>query len=175
MGKGAEAIAHYRSAVEINPDHEAARQQLGLTLYQQGQIGPALTQWREVLRREPNLVTVLNLSAWVLATSPDASVRNGAEAVALASRAAELTGQRDPAALDTLAAAYAEAGQFTAAVASAKRAAPTSDIPGQCPTGRNPPQPNPTLPGRQGAARLTVIRAVSPVCMFVAASQRPAG
>ena len=62
-------------------------------------------------------------SAWMLATNPNASVRNGAEAVELAQRAVELSGGREPAILDTLAAAYAEAGRFPEAVKTAQRAA----------------------------------------------------
>jgi spermidine synthase len=60
--------------------------------------------------------------AWVLATWPEASVRNGMEAVALAERALRLSGGREPAILDTLAAAYAEAGRFPEAVETARRA-----------------------------------------------------
>jgi Flp pilus assembly protein TadD len=61
--------------------------------------------------------------AYMLATNPNASIRNGAEAVTLAKRAVELSGGREPAFLDTLAAAYAEAGQFTDAVRTARQAA----------------------------------------------------
>ena len=49
-------------------------------------------------------------------------MRRGAEAVTLAARAAQLSGARDPALLDTLAAAYAEAGRFPEAVSAARRA-----------------------------------------------------
>ena len=48
----------------------------------------------------------------MMATDPDPSVRNGSEAVRLAERAVQLTGAREPTLLDTLAAAYAEAGRF---------------------------------------------------------------
>jgi Flp pilus assembly protein TadD len=58
----------------------------------------------------------------VLATNPEASVRNGSEAVELAARAVKLSGAKDPAILDTLAAAYAEAGRFPEAVETARQA-----------------------------------------------------
>ncbi len=57
-----------------------------------------------------------------MATSPDASVRNGAEATALAVQAVERSGAKDAAAWDTLAAAYAEAGKFADAAETAARA-----------------------------------------------------
>ena len=65
---------------------------------------------------------VLTEAAWALATSPAASVRNGAEAVALAERAARLTGGREPSILDAQAAAYAEVGRFADAARIAERA-----------------------------------------------------
>lgn len=58
----------------------------------------------------------LNAYAWLLATAPDARVRDGKKAVKLALRSAELTNWSDAAIIDTLAAAYAEAGDFASAV-----------------------------------------------------------
>jgi Flp pilus assembly protein TadD len=63
----------------------------------------------------------LNL-AWVLATCPDASLRDGNRAVKLAEQARTLAGTESPQLLDTLAAAYAEAGRFPEAVETARRA-----------------------------------------------------
>jgi len=75
-----------------------------------------------VLRAVPEDVGVLAQAAWALATCPTASVRRGAEAVALAERAARLSGGHEPSVLDALAAAYAEAGRFPDAVRTAERA-----------------------------------------------------
>jgi spermidine synthase len=58
----------------------------------------------------------------LLATCPDASLRNGAEAVALADRARQLTDGKDPAVLDTLSAAYAEKGSFAQAIDTEEQA-----------------------------------------------------
>jgi len=118
----AEAEQHFRRALEIEPDHLGARQNLGVALDQQGKIRAALEQWRDVLRRQPDQLSVLNRCAWILATTPDASLRNGAEATALAERAVRQTQGLDPAVLDTLAAAYAEAGRFPEAVQAAQSA-----------------------------------------------------
>ena len=82
----------------------------------------AIVQWREALRIQPNHLLALNRTAHVLATNPDAAVRNGSEAAALAGRAVQLSGGRDPVFLDTLAAAYAESGRFPEAVQTARQA-----------------------------------------------------
>ena len=81
-----------------------------------------LARRRESLRLRPNDVALLNEIAWTLATSPNTSTRNGNDAVEMAERAAKLTSGRDPAVLDTLAAAYAEAGRFPEALRTAERA-----------------------------------------------------
>jgi protein O-mannosyl-transferase len=64
----------------------------------------------------------LNNLAWIMATCPEANLRDGAEAVRLAQQACELTGFRRTLMVGTLAAAYAEAGQFVEAVTTAQKA-----------------------------------------------------
>ena len=81
--------------------------------------------WRTgatVSELQPNDAPALRRAAWVLATSPDATIRNGGEALAFAVRAVELSGGKDARMLDTLAAAYAEKGQFADAALTARRA-----------------------------------------------------
>jgi tetratricopeptide (TPR) repeat protein len=82
----------------------------------------AIAQYQEALRIKPNNAEVLNNLALVLASCPQASLRNGSKAVELAQRANRLTGGRNPAALGTLAAAYAEAGRFPEAMETAQHA-----------------------------------------------------
>jgi protein O-mannosyl-transferase len=77
---------------------------------------------RQALETEPDNVAILNQTAWVLATNAEARLRDGALALKLARRAAEISGGRDPAILDTLAAAHAEAGRFGDAATTARRA-----------------------------------------------------
>ena len=93
-----------------------------MTLGQSGRTREAVAQYREALRLNPNLAGALNNLAWVLATSSDAELRDGAEAVRLAERACELTHYGEPLFLGTLAAAYAEAGRFPEAVTTAEKA-----------------------------------------------------
>jgi protein O-mannosyl-transferase len=121
-GKAAEAVACYRKALELKPDYAEPHCSLGMTLYQQGQWSEAIGQLREALRLMPKHVVALNQLAWALATCPEASLRNGAEAVRLAQQAVQWTDAREPVILDTLAAAYAEAGQFPKAVETIQRA-----------------------------------------------------
>ena len=71
---------------------------------------------------QPDSVEALNNLAWLLAAHPDAQFRNGADAVQLATRACELTKYQNPVPLATLAAAYAETGQFQTAVSLAEQA-----------------------------------------------------
>jgi tetratricopeptide (TPR) repeat protein len=118
-----EAILHLRKAVELSPNMVNAHENLAMALFfTQGKTAEALSHWRQVLRLEPNHLPVLNQTAWVLATCPDRSIRNGTEAVTLAERAVQLSGGREPAILDSLAAAYAEVGRFPLAVDTARRA-----------------------------------------------------
>jgi len=105
-GQYDQAIPHLKKALAIKPDLVEAHYYLGASLYfSSGRTQEALAQWREALRVDPNFVPAMNDAAHALAASPNASDRNGAEAVKLAERAVQLSGARNPAYLDTLAAA----------------------------------------------------------------------
>jgi tetratricopeptide (TPR) repeat protein len=121
-GRDDEAIAHFQEALELKPDMANTRRNLALVLSQQGRIPEAIAQWREVIRLQPQSAVALSQLARLLATTPDASLRNASEAVELAGQAAKLSGGRDPNVLDALAAAYAEAGRFGEAVETARQA-----------------------------------------------------
>jgi Flp pilus assembly protein TadD len=107
----------------LQPDNLVVRNNLAGLYVSQGKWSDAVAEWREVLDRQADHLAALNGTAWILATASDPSVRNGAEAVDLARRAARLTGRRDPSVLDSLAAALAEAGRFSDAVGDAGEAA----------------------------------------------------
>ena len=116
------AIREWRSAIDLDPKYAEAHVSLGDALDAQGRTAEALSHWRAGLELQPNDAKALRRMAWALATSPDAAIRDGAEAVAFAVRALELSGGKDAQALDTLAAAYAEKGQFADAALTARRA-----------------------------------------------------
>ena len=71
---------------------------------------------------DTNSVPALNDLAWLRATAPDPGLRNGPEAVRLAERACQQTQYKEVVPIRTLAAAYAEAGRFDDAVATARKA-----------------------------------------------------
>jgi protein O-mannosyl-transferase len=121
-GKFNEVIGHYEQALKIKPDYAEAHYRLALALKDQGRFESAIAHCRKVLELEPRHMLGQNNLAWLLATCPDASLRNGRRAVALAQQAEQLSGGRHPEILDTLAAAYAEAGQFPEAIETAERA-----------------------------------------------------
>jgi tetratricopeptide (TPR) repeat protein len=121
-GRVNEAVVHYQKALEIQPDFADGHVNLANALLQKKQVREALAHCRAALKFQPDNPEILSDLAWVLATWPDASVRNGTEAIQLAQRAIQLTGGRDPMTLRALATAYAEAGQFGKAVSTARRA-----------------------------------------------------
>jgi tetratricopeptide (TPR) repeat protein len=117
-----EAIACYRQATTIDPRSADARAYLGLASFKNGQIKQAIDSWQQTLEIEPALNNIRNNLAWLLATTPDASLRNGAKATTEAEEANQLSGGADPMILRTLAAAYAETGRYRDATATARRA-----------------------------------------------------
>jgi protein O-mannosyl-transferase len=122
-GQFDEAIDHCEQALKLKPDYAKARQILDFVLSRREEVRKTVAGRRELLGSRPDDLALLNDTAWTLATTPNASLRNGAEAVALAGRAVQLSDGRDPAVLDTMAAAYAEAGRFPEALQTAHTAA----------------------------------------------------
>ncbi len=121
-GSTAEAIAEFRATLKCEPKQANAHYNLALCLERQGKYAEAMVSWRAALRIEPNNVDTVDEVAWRLATSADASLRDGRQAIELARQAVRLSNGEAPRPLSTLAAAYAEAGQFAEAVKTAQRA-----------------------------------------------------
>jgi protein O-mannosyl-transferase len=124
-GRVDDAIVKFQKTLEIRPDDAPAHNDLGRALLQKGRVDEAIAQFQKALEIRPDFPLAQNNlghTAWVLATSPQASVRNGARAVELAQQAERLSEGRNPVILGTLAAAYAEVGRFTDAVATAQQA-----------------------------------------------------
>lgn len=116
------AIAHARTTLKDFPYDVATHNDLGVLLLQTGRVREGIQQWETSLGIDPNDGNALNNLAWVLATLPDDSIRDGKRAVRLAEQAASLPGGNSPIVLRTLAAAYAEAGDFSKAIETAQRA-----------------------------------------------------
>jgi tetratricopeptide (TPR) repeat protein len=121
-GNATEAASHYLAAVQSQPEYAEAHYQLGVILSGRRQTDEAIVHFREAVRLRPDWLEALNNLAWLFATQSEPRHRNGPEAMRLAAHAVELTQTNNAGALDTLAAAYAEAGRFTQAVATAQQA-----------------------------------------------------
>jgi len=122
-GELAQAMVHYRKFLEIEPQNVEARNILGTALIQQGHVREAVEQWEDALASQPENGNAANNLAWVFATCPDDTVRDGPRAVELAERALRLSGGKIPIIFRVLAAAYAENGQFAQAIETAQRGA----------------------------------------------------
>jgi len=116
-----DAIAAYEQALKNRPAYPEVENNIGLALFQKGRPSEAIVHWQKSLVIQPDSVDSLNNLAWVLATFPEAWIRNGHQALLLAERADQLSGNKNPAVLRTLAAAYAETGRFTEATATAEK------------------------------------------------------
>ena len=117
-----EAIAQWQKALAIRPRDVEAHRNVASALRKQGNVKGAIAQYEQALNITPEDSVALNNLAWILATSSDASARDGARAVTLALKAVQASGGRDANFGRTLAAARAEAGQFAEAVATAEAA-----------------------------------------------------
>jgi len=122
QGQTADALSHLEEAVAADPEFLSARFNLANTLLQMGRRTEALEQLNEALSKHPENAEAQKNLAWVLATSPDDTIRQGRRAVELAESARRQTNGREPIVLVTLAAAYAEAGRFPDAIRTAEEA-----------------------------------------------------
>jgi tetratricopeptide (TPR) repeat protein len=121
-GQMSQAIAPLQEGLQIRPDNVGAYNCLGFIFFRQGQAGAAVANFQKALVLQPDNADAHKYLAWILATCPDASVRNGTQAVELAQKANQFSGGGDPEITSTLAAAYAEAGRFPEAVTTAQKA-----------------------------------------------------
>jgi tetratricopeptide (TPR) repeat protein len=126
-----QAIAEYHAGMRIDPAVFGDNDYLITALAFRGRFAEAVAHCGKALNAAPGNQSIRNKLAWLLATCPDASVRDGARAVEIAGPLIEGAGSRSPVALETLAAAYAEAGQFPQAVAAAEKAVQIAGAAGQ--------------------------------------------
>ena len=132
-GQWDEAVASSEKALEIQPANSDAHNNLAVAMAKKGRTREAIFHWQKALEIQPDKVGSQVSLARVLATSPDDSIRDGVRAVNLAEQALKLSGGRSPAILQTLAAAYAETGQFARAVETARRALELTTVQGNTP------------------------------------------
>jgi tetratricopeptide (TPR) repeat protein len=118
----AAAIAHARATLKDFPLDIPTHNDLGVLLIQNGDVRAGIEQWEISLQLNSDDGNALNNLAWVLATYPTGAIRDGKRAVELAVKATTLPGGNVPVVLRTLAAAYAEAGDFSKAIDTAQHA-----------------------------------------------------
>jgi len=111
-GDSDKALADYARAVNFLPKNAPDYVTRGQTYEKMGNYKAAASDYAKGVALRPDDDTTLNALAWLRATCPDASVRNGREAIRSGTKACELTGWKDSSAIDALAAAYAEIGSF---------------------------------------------------------------
>ena len=121
------AMVHCRAAVSIQPQNADAQTNLAVVLDQKGRAPEAISHYEKALELSSRSLSAENNLAWLLATNSDASLRNSARALELAQQAEELSGGGNPVVLRTLAAAHANAGQFSRAVEVAQLALSLTD------------------------------------------------
>jgi len=119
-GEVADALVHYQKLLELQPDNIEVHNIVGTVLVQQHRIRDGIEEWQKVLAIQPDNGNAMSNLAWVFATSPDDSLRDGAKAVQLGQEAVRISARRIPLLFRTLAAAYAETGDFSKAIQTAQ-------------------------------------------------------
>lgn len=127
VGNVEQAMTDLHAALELDQKYAPAWEASGAMREAMGQFAKAIDNYRVAVELDPAFALAWNNRAWLLATHPDGSIRNGGQAVEFATKACELTGFQKADVLDTLAAAHAEAGQFEQAVVRAKEALDKAD------------------------------------------------
>ncbi|HEV2437716.1 MAG TPA: tetratricopeptide repeat protein [Verrucomicrobiae bacterium] len=126
-----EAAVQFSQELALSPYQPMGHYRLAEALFRQYESREAIAEFWKALRLAPNFPDALNELAWILATDPDPKLRSGAVAVHLAERACDLTHDQVAAMLTTLGAAYAEAGRFPEAIATAQTARDLASASGQ--------------------------------------------
>jgi Tfp pilus assembly protein PilF len=121
LGRLDEGVSHVERALALDPEYRPAYGNLAEAYGALGRRALAAKYFALAVKMEPDSPFLLSRLGWLLATSPEAAVRDGAKAVEASERAVRLTSRQDTMSLDTLAAAYAETGRFTEAAAIAEQ------------------------------------------------------
>ena len=116
-GQVDDAVPHLAEAVRLDPTNAQALYNSGVAMREQRRVADAIMFFRRTLAQNPDMPAALVDLAWLLASANDEHLRDAAMAVRIGERAVALTGSRNAAALDALAAAHAAGGDFARAVA----------------------------------------------------------
>lgn len=122
LGRVDDAVGHYDAAVQLAPTDAYAAACRADLFTDVGRYSEAVTEYNRAIEIDPKSSQAQGGSAWLLATCPDSSVRNPELAIERAKSAIEIGGEKDAINYDTLGAAQANAGDFTAAMDSVRKA-----------------------------------------------------
>jgi Flp pilus assembly protein TadD len=122
QGKYDEAVEICQSVLAKSPGLAKVHYMLGNALNAQGKRAEAMAQFKATIDLNPDHPLALNDLAWMLATDPDPARHDPEQAVRLAERACQVLRAPNPQFVGTLAAAYAAAGRFPEAIATAEKA-----------------------------------------------------
>jgi tetratricopeptide (TPR) repeat protein len=121
----------YRQAVKLDPVFIYYSIALATLLNQSGGFAEEIAVYQASIKHTPNSSLICNNLAWLLATCPDAKLRDGPQAVSLSEHACAMSENKDPVFIGTQAAANAEAGRFFSAIYLAKMAMQVANEQGQ--------------------------------------------
>ena len=121
LGLFGEASMEYQTALKLTPDPQVLYQ-LGRSLYHDGKRREGIAAIQKAQSIQTESTQIANDLAWMLATAPEDDLRNGQESLVLALQANKSAGGKNPYILDTLAAAYAEIGDFDNALENGRAA-----------------------------------------------------
>jgi tetratricopeptide (TPR) repeat protein len=121
-GDAAGAKADFARARQLDPQNPEMWRRLGYLMVALGDVGRGLDLVAKSVAKFPDAPGYWNGLAWIRSSHPDPAARNAQQAIAAATRACELTGWSYPAFIDTLAAAFADAGRFDEAIAHQQKA-----------------------------------------------------
>ncbi|HUN80807.1 MAG TPA: tetratricopeptide repeat protein, partial [Phycisphaerae bacterium] len=116
LGRVQDALMRLSEALAARPDMAQIRYQLACANMLQKRVDVAMDFWRKAIQLEPHYVAAMTDLAWLLSTCEEDRYRRPVEGLRWATQACELTENREPMALDTLAAALAARGRFAEAV-----------------------------------------------------------
>jgi tetratricopeptide (TPR) repeat protein len=117
-----EAAARYRQLLARDPRNRDALRSLSHVLHAAGRSTEEVAALTNAVQQLPDDLGAASLLAWRLATSPDATVRDGPRALAVIQKTIQAADQPDASLLQIQAAAYAECGRFDEAVTAAQQA-----------------------------------------------------
>jgi tetratricopeptide (TPR) repeat protein len=111
-----QAISDLDQAIQLNPKLKDAYYSRAMAYGMKGEYDKAIADYSQAIQLDPKSAKAYDNLAWLLATCPQANFRDGKKAVAYATKSCELSAWKDPVAVDVLAAACAEVGDFDNAV-----------------------------------------------------------